>query len=189
MKTTFHQKLIVNNLNHVKRAEFFFEAIGSESCLHVGCADAGAFDAQNNLHLHLEKIMPHLCGQDASLEGIETLKQHSIKPEKISTAYLTGDFQWTLLPEVLEHVDAPIDFLRLIKSKKLLITVPCAYQCSTHPNVFDYLGDEFSETVNSDHRCWYSPYTLYKTLLESGWTVRQMFFINRISVGAICVRK
>ena len=47
-----------------------------------------------------------------------------------------------------------------------------------------------SELINSDHRYWFSPYTIAKVMLQAGMELDEIFFANRIRLSfAGLVRK
>ena len=78
----------------------------------------------------------------------------------------TNDWDFVLLGEIIEHVDNPVDFLKSIKdkfkpfSKKIIITAPNAY---SYTHVLSYIENNV-ELINSDHRFWFTPYTILKLM-------------------------
>jgi hypothetical protein len=81
--------------------------------------------------------------------------------------------------EVLEHLGNPADFLASVRKsyrnccRRLLVTVPNALRLEN--GVFALLS---REVINSDHRCWYSPYTLAKVLTEAGFHVTEVSLVT-----------
>lgn len=75
-----------------------------------------------------------------------------------------------IMGEILEHIDNPVHFLRCIHDRykqyvnELVITVPNALSISNTLNSFKNI-----ERVNSDHRYWFTPYTLNKILHLAGF--------------------
>jgi SAM-dependent methyltransferase len=76
------------------------------------------------------------------------------------------------LPEVLEHIDDPVSFLTELRQrfagqvKELIVSVPNALSCVYPP--FVRRGQEL---VNTDHRYIFTPYTLAKVAVMSGYQV------------------
>jgi len=81
-----------------------------------------------------------------------------------------------VLGEILEHVDNPVDFITRLrikykdKIKGLIITVPNAFRKRNFYNAFRNI-----EKINSDHRYWFSPYTITKVLHQGGCGVEKMY--------------
>ncbi|MBE9547614.1 MAG: hypothetical protein IMF10_09025 [Proteobacteria bacterium] len=69
----------------------------------------------------------------------------------------------------MEHVDNPVLFLDSIKRKyskhidKLIITVPNAFKIEN----FIFIKNDNIEMINSDHRYWFTPYTLGKVVTRA----------------------
>ncbi len=118
-------------------------------------------------------------GIDNNKEGIvfmqESLNYNNVDYEDI----LEGDIhpaiqceQWDsmIMGEILEHIDNPVHFLSQIRKrykpfvKELVITVPNALAISNTVNAL-----KNTERINSDHRYWFSPYTLHKILDIAGF--------------------
>ena len=115
-------------------------------------------------------------GIDINKEGIDFLKSE-LGYQDIKCADILNDeipditehsWDYLLMGEVLEHIDDPVLFLSRIKEKfsgvigQLLITVP---------NAFAWLNVKYAlkhmEFINSDHRYWFTPYTLGKILIRA----------------------
>ena len=78
---------------------------------------------------------------------------------------------------ILEHVGDPVSFLKGVKRnlgsnvERIIITVPNAYSaehCS-------YVNGYGREVLNSDHKFWFTPYTLLKVMTEAGLTDLELF--------------
>ena len=99
-----------------------------------------------------------------------------------------GDEMWDymILGELIEHVDNPVAFLRTIKQKfqgkvnKIIITVP---------NAFNILSAKYMkknvECINSDHRYWFSPYTLLKVATLSGFYNYELTYAETVGLPFI----
>ena len=72
---------------------------------------------------------------------------------------------------MLEHIDDPVGFLVALREKfsgcvqELIITVPNAFSQKNHER-----AREGIEKINSDHRYWFTPYTLAKVVVSAGLT-------------------
>jgi len=86
-------------------------------------------------------------------------------------------FDFVVLGEILEHVNNPVLFLEQLKKNlqnnadMIIITVP---YCFGVRQMFSGLNQV--ERNNSDHRYWFSPYTLAKVCFESGLYPEELFF-------------
>jgi len=154
----------------------------NKKIIHLGCCDH--VDLINEkiianvfLHERLYKNCNRCLGIDINTKGIEILKK-SLKYNDVFSADIINDqiseimedtWDYLLLGEVLEHINDPIGFLNKIRTryegvlKKILVTVP---------NAFSYRNIKYSlknlECINSDHKYWFTPYTLAKVITESG---------------------
>lgn len=162
----FIQKVNIENITG-SRFGFFESLCKNKKTLHVGCADAMTFNEDNNLHLFLSKKIEKLVGYDIDLVDLKKLKE--ICPGVYFSSFSAcalHSYDIVIIPEVLEHVSNAKDFLDEIFSldaKEFVISVP---------NIVHYgkemIEDEnvFTEIVHPDHKCWFSPYTLFNTLRE-----------------------
>jgi hypothetical protein len=86
-------------------------------------------------------------------------------------------FDYALLGEVVEHIDNPVSFLKKIREnlmdtvEKVIITVPYAFGLR---QIFSGLFKK--ERINSDHRYWFTPYTIAKTCFEAGIYPEDLLF-------------
>ena len=157
----FEQQVVVTELGD--RRPLFIERCAQRSVLHVGCCDVPFFDADTNLHLALAPHTDRLDGLDVSTEGIEVLRRHVDGEYFTSAAQITRQYDVLLAPEVIEHTENPAQFLSdlfSVPATQYLISAP-------HYQWFEQARREpgvFHEKVHPDHRAWYSPYTLLRTL-------------------------
>lgn len=166
-----------------------------KNILHVGCCDhinliESKIENETYLHSMLINNSNHCIGIDIDNEGIEFMKSKGIDNvycynilsdynEKIDSV----NWDYILLGEVLEHIDNPVNFLETINKKfknnatKIIVTVPNAF--SIHNNYYIKKG---IENINTDHRYWFTPFTLMKVLTKSGYQVEELFFIERSKI-------
>lgn len=167
------------------RISFLCQYVAGKKVVHVGCVDhepliKQKIENQTYLHERLQKAAARQFGIDNNEEGIkymqEVLHYDNVAVENI----LEGDInpviqseQWDcmILGEILEHIDNPVLFLSRIRERykpyvrELIITVPNALAISNTINSFRNI-----ERINTDHRYWFTPYTLNKILLLAGFT-------------------
>jgi len=97
--------------------------------------------------------------------------------EKQVNEITDSNWDFMIMGEILEHIDNPILFLKTIKEKyknnikKIIITVPNAFSLFNYKSVFSHI-----ECINSDHRYWFTPYTLAKCVVKSEMTVDSFYF-------------
>lgn len=157
----FDQEVRVTELSD--RRPLFVERCAGRSVLHVGCCDVPFFDADTNLHLALAPHTDRLDGLDVSREGIEVLRRYVDGQYFTSAAEVSREYDLLLAPEVIEHTENPHQFLSelfSVPATQYLISAPHYQwfeQARRTPGVFH-------EKVHPDHRAWYSPYTLLRTL-------------------------
>jgi hypothetical protein len=165
-----------------ERNEILVKLVEDKKILHLGCADHINLIEEkrligNYLHDLLVDSAELVIGADINREalkkmtdlGIEKLFHIDEIPNKI-------DFDLILVPDVIEHIGNVQDFLISLKkfNCKIVITTPNAYRLN---NRMQFSG----EIINTDHRYWYSPYTLTKTIYEAGYKVDEFFYTDKCS--------
>lgn len=166
------------------RKEFFSKLSEGKKVLHLGCTDWPVFHPETNLHIYLAQYAAHLHGMDIDAEGIARLKEYVDQPYYLSldnTELLSNGYDVCIVPETIEHVDNPADFLKKVgnlPSNVFYITGPNAF-CKKHIERNYYEETEFVEVVHPDHNCWFSPYTL-KNCIEkySGLKVTAVYLLE-----------
>jgi 2-polyprenyl-3-methyl-5-hydroxy-6-metoxy-1,4-benzoquinol methylase len=169
----------------LSRIQFLTDYCRGKNVLHVGCTDHIPLIKEKILHntwLHkcIEEVSSKQIGIDVDQESIEYINTHfgfnNIICMDIINDPVHPDIQnevWDilLLGEVLEHINNPVDFLTSIQKKygplvkEIIITVPNAFSLSNFINVLF----KNSEHINTDHRYWFTPFTLTKILSISGF--------------------
>ena len=136
---------------------------------------------KNWLHKELLDVTSRCLGIDINQEAVEYVKNvigikdvfiHDIVNDEKLTELTSQKWDYLLIGEVLEHIDNPVFFLKSIREKyagcfsKLIITVPNAFEITNLKGVFKH-----KEFINSDHRFWFTPYTLAKVANSAGYAV------------------
>lgn len=157
-----------------RRFERLVELAHGRRVLHVGCCDH--FDlirakvAQDvYLHQHLCRAASACVGVDTSAAGVALLHQLGFAEVYLPQDLPPADYDVCLLADVIEHVGDVVGFLREMRRHRfaeLLVVTPNLFRLRN----FVSRG----EVVNSDHRYWFSPYTLCKVLVDAGYTPRRV---------------
>jgi len=170
--------------------------------IHLGCCDhIGLIDNKIKNGTYLHKIITDssnkVLGIDINSEAIsylkDTLNYNNVicadmivdnKEVKTKMKEVLGNKKWDYLivGEILEHVDNPVEFLKKINDeyknyiKKIVISVPNALRI----NNFKFALREF-ECINTDHKYWFTPYTLAKVMYRANMEVQDLYFADFIS--------
>lgn len=153
--------------------------------LHVGFADHSPLidEKRRNrkwLHDRVSEVADRAVGVDIDSAVVEMLRSRGVQDiyaldvtqEVSEPAIRDTAFDIVILGEVLEHVGNPVAFLQGLRvnygqpGQRLLVTVPNALNLRS---VMDIARTQ--ECVNTDHRFWFTPYTLARVLTEAGYTV------------------
>jgi len=172
------------------RIELLEELVLNKDIIHLGCADhldlIKAKVAGNVwLHERLCRKARSCVGVDIDQAGIAYLKAELGYKDVFCADLLKDDLpliregKWdcVVLGEILEHLDDPQVFLRALRQKlsantgELVITTTNAFALSNFCNII-----KRSERINTDHRYWFTPYTLAKILTCAGYTVKGFSF-------------
>ena len=168
-----------------ERVAFLEQAVTGKRVLHVGCLDhvdliEPRILANTWLHKRLTDVAERCLGIDIDEEGAAEARRHGFDNVLISdlaanephSAILEERWDYIILGEVLEHIDNPVRFLEEIASKyasvidRVLITVPNAFHLDNFRNVLRH-----TERINTDHRFWFTPYTLARVATAAGLVV------------------
>jgi len=161
--------------------------------IHLGFADHKELieaKIKNNVWLHarLMKVASICYGIDINCEAVDFVKNNfridnifcvDILNEDLPTQIKNEKIDLIVIPEVLEHIDNPVAFLMNLKSKlssivnEVVITVPNAFRISN----FQFAKSNI-EAINTDHRYWFTPYTLLKILVRSGYEPLDIILVD-----------
>ncbi len=199
-KGTLMASLQFHPIDHIRlRPNVIFDIVDNRTVLHLGCTDHIEIidnKLRSGLYLHkqLTRVTSKCLGIDINKEAVEHLKKNGInnvilrditQPNIIEIKDEKWDF--LLMAEVLEHIDNPVEFLKVIMKnygsniESLIITVPNAFGLIHMGNVLN----TGTEVINSDHKYWFTPYTLWKVIYEAGLVLDDMImclYENSINV-------
>lgn len=187
----------------ISREDFLRNLLRGTKVLHVGCTDYPVTNVANNLHVKISPSCLILDGLDLDEEGLKVLKQHVDGDYYISTKEIEKEYDYVLVPEVIEHVGNVCEFLEdlsTINTKKYFITGPCfiGHLSLGFFRYKDFYGnpmtketEDYIETVHPDHNCWYTPYTLCNIIDKyTSWEINNCYFLeNKRMVGVLCSKK
>ena len=169
---------------HLGRIPFLTDYVKGKSVIHLGCCDhlpliKNKISKNQWLHKLVTEVSTECVGVDIDQEGISFLKDE-LKCDNVVCADILNDDikeleskQWDvmIIGEVLEHIPNPVEFLSKLserykgKVNTLILTVPNAFCISNFKDAFK--GYEY---INTDHKYWFTPFTLAKILTLSGFT-------------------
>lgn len=174
-----------------RRIDRLVELVRGKTVLHVGCCDhldlirdkvaQGVY-----LHQQLCRSARRCIGVDINVEGIALLKELGFDDVYVPDAAPGVEYDLCLLADVIEHVGDAVSFLKSMRRYRFKqITV-------VTPNVFR-LRNMLStgEWVNTDHRYWFSPYTLSKVMVDAGYRPQSLTLCHGDHVswrGALAAR-
>lgn len=183
--------------NHSKdRISLIAEIVESKKVIHVGCADhipliEKKINGSKWLHGRLVSKASKVVGFDidsAAVKhitdlGVENVYCHDVVKDEVHSSVSGQKWDYLILGEVVEHVGNPVSFLQSISKKYsdnaefIVITAPNAFKMS---NFFKSIfGTEF---INTDHRFWFTPYTLAKIVHDSSMVVEDIFIVDSFPV-------
>ena len=166
------------------RFEVLERLVQNRSVLHVGFADHLELirkkrDEGRWLHDRLIRVCARVAGVDINAEAVEFVRGLGVSD--VYVADLLGEipgelrkvaWDFILLGEVVEHLDNPVGFLGAVHSAwagldaRLIVTVPNAFSAA---NIGMAMRNV--ECINTDHRFWFTPFTISKVLRRAGWAV------------------
>jgi hypothetical protein len=176
---------------NVDRVTYIEKRCEGMKVIHVGFADHVPLipdKIKNNTWLHdrLVKKSVRCIGIDINREAFDFIKNnydykdlylHDIIGDAPLPAIIDQEWDYLVMGEILEHVNDPVTFLNQLHTKygkyvkHLLISVP---------NALDFtsirMAKNHKEFINTDHRFWFTPFTLAKIGQLSGWRPSEFEF-------------
>jgi hypothetical protein len=169
--------------NIMLRPDYLSILFGAKKVVHLGCTDhlgiiQQKLDSGQYLHNLITFVADKCLGVDINKEAIQYLRDQGgvgnviygdiTQPGIIEI--LEDDYDYILLGEMLEHIENPVAFLKSIitnygkQIKQVVITVPNAFGLPFLANALNF----GQETLNPDHKYWFTPYTIMKVAYQSG---------------------
>ena len=150
-----------------------------KSVLHFGCCDHVGLISnkiRDGIYLHkiLKDVSKKLIGVDINENGIHAMRVAGFKDVYLPFELPKSRYDILILPDVVEHIQDVQMFLSGLHQydfQRIVVTSPNAYRLI---NRRQFNG----ELINTDHRCWFSPFTLAKVLINAGFEVERMEFTD-----------
>lgn len=170
------------------RPDIVLDLVRGKNVLHLGCTDHIALIDERIregvfFHHKLMDASAKCLGVDINQEAVEHLKKLGFdnilcrditEPgiEEITREH----WDYIVIGEVLEHVDNPVAFLKAIAEnyrrniQRFIITAPNALCLKSVFNSYQH----GTEGINSDHKYWFTPYTLCNVVYRAGLKAENM---------------
>lgn len=186
------------NLNHkhddiMHRDEYLLKISKDKNILDLGFVDhLPLIDEKikkgNWLHKKLMDVSNICYGVDINKEGIDYIKNKynyenlyaiNIITDVIPTEILNTKFDYILIPDVIEHIGNPVEFLQAIRERfknnteKIILTTPNGLRWNNFINSFKSI-----EVINTDHRFWFTPFTLSKIVIDAGYKINNIGYFE-----------
>jgi len=152
----------VIHMGFLDHYELFEKKLADNTWLHRKLVNACKVCAGCDLHEHMIHEVQQRLGYN-HLYAWDVL--HDSVPDEI----LSENWDTVLVPDVLEHVTDDVLFMKQVKKKlggitqNIIITVPNAFSFQNF-----WFTEKGIECINSDHRHWYSVFTLAKCMHDAG---------------------
>lgn len=186
-------KLMADSSDKLDRLDYLEEIGRGRRIIHFGFADHAPLIPekirQNKwLHKRLQSVVDEVVGLDINAEsvrycreklGLDGVYTFDVLKDELPKSVQSVQWDVVIMGEILEHVDNPVEFLKAMHrvfapvAKQLVVTVPNAL-CSL--NISESLkGNEY---INTDHRYWFSPFTLVKVAHRAGFEVEKLSYCS-----------
>lgn len=161
----------------IDRVTLITDLARGKRVMHLGCADHLPLIQQKRadgsyLHDRIADVSQHLVGVDTNAAALGEMRAAGIDnlylPEDVPADL---ELDLVVAPDVIEHVGNVEDFLKYAGSFgcPVLITTPNALRMENRTRFR-------SELVNTDHRYWFSPYTLARSVVAAGFTIDECYY-------------
>jgi len=179
--------------------------VRGKSVLHIGCTDHIPLIREkitNNKWLHkiITENSSACLGVDIDRESVEFVRNEIGFSNVIAGDLMKddlseiseGNWDYVVFGEIIEHLDNPVEFLKTFrdrfgkKVKNFIITVPNVLTSVNYRNMLKY-----REVINSDHRYWFTPYTISRVLVAAGYNPQVISYANLNPLGfkRLAIRK
>ena len=175
--------------NTLYRDDYLLKLVQDKKILHVGFVDHlplvdEKIKQKTWLHNKLIEASTTCFGVDINKEGIDYIVNNhdvehlyalDITKDPIPSEIANTQFDYILIPDVIEHIGNPVAFLEALherfehNAKSIILTTPNAFRWNNFLNTFKNI-----EVINTDHRFWFTPYTLSKIVTDSGFSIRKL---------------
>jgi SAM-dependent methyltransferase len=188
-----HDQPVQSHLEVIK------EALAGKTVIHVGCCDHLPLIDQKRaqgtwLHDTLCGFTRRCLGLDINREAVDYLTArlgykdiicHDLTSPALPPEITSRKWDAMFMGDMLEHLDDPVQFLSEVHGiykgqvDRLLVSGPHAF---SFQNFMFMLKNQ--ECVNTDHRYWFTVYTLAKILTRAGFKPVFYALANRAPLTA-----
>jgi hypothetical protein len=171
--------------------------------LHIGCCDhtrliKQKIDNRDWLHGLITECSEYTVGIDIDanavseaqrLSGLDNIFVGDITSADAVEAIRSRRFDLALFGEVVEHISNPVAFLQRFREnygdivEHIVITVPNAFRAGNVKGAF-----RNTETINSDHRFFFTPYTIAKVACDAGFAPEEIVMATFARAGWLKAR-
>lgn len=183
-----------------RREDVIADIIRNRSVLHIGCTDhipliREKIESGKWLHKIITENSARCLGVDIDRQSVEYVRTEigfsnvvagDVTKDEIKEIY-ESSWDYVVFGEIIEHLDNPVGFLRDFRErygnlvKQFIITVPNVFTAVNYRNMYKY-----REEINSDHRFWFSPYTILRILIAAGYNPQAITYAG---MGPLGIRK
>lgn len=192
--STGHRCRIVGENTRAKsRLDYLEEAARGKNVLHIGFTDhqesiEAKIPHDQWLHGRLMKVATRVLGVDINADavaycqntlGVGDVHVHDVIADPALPEITGTHWDVAILGEILEHVPNPAAFLAALREKyganigHLIVTVPNAFFLENF-----IAARKDVEWINTDHRYWFSPFTLAKVGHDAGWKLDNFHYVD-----------
>jgi len=194
LSTGIKVKIPITDNIEEDRISFLVNMVKDKRIIDLGCIDHLDIiesKIRNNtwLHKRLVESSQFCIGIDINREGVDYIRRLGYKnvyagdileDEEIRELILSQYWDLLVMGEVIEHIENPIFFLKKLRE---IYKEKIKYLILTTPNVFSLVHFKLAflnniEFINSDHKYYFSPYTLAKVMTISGFRVISFYLVN-----------
>ena len=177
------------------RLDFVIKLCEGKNIVHLGCADhVEIIDDKIKRNTWLHKLLldksAKCIGVDNNAEAIEYIQKRGFN--EVYLADITNEpplpvitsqkWDYLVMGEIIEHISNPAAFLNSLRERysgcvdKIILTTPNAFRYKN----FTRAARGNNEIVNSDHRFWFTPYTLAKISVDAGLWPEEFWLVENV---------
>jgi hypothetical protein len=177
------------------RMEFVTELCKGKQIVHLGCADHKEIideKIKNNRWLHklLVESATKCIGVDNNVEALNHIRklgftdvyEADITHEPPLPVITSQRWDYLVMGEIIEHISNPAAFLSSLRERyaanvdRIILTTPHAFRFKN----FTRAARHHKEIVNSDHRFWFTPFTLGKIVVDAGLWPEEFWLVENL---------
>lgn len=182
----------------IYRLDYLEKLARNKKIIHVGCVDhlpliQKKIDENTWLHKRLNNVASRCLGIDINKDGLNYIQnklgykdvyEMDIINDTMISQISNEKWDYLILGEILEHLDDPTLFLKKLKAnfkdhcESIVITVPNAFKLVNFRRALRH-----EELINTDHRFWFTPFTLAKVCASADLSVEEFEIVLDKPIG------